>query len=122
MTNEEMEARIGRTRDLSPGWDSYDAPIPTDEARATARRVLAAMIGRGMDCQRIVPSCEGGIGFIWAHGDVRADIECYNDGDYLAGLYGKKDKEISILEASIGLPEILSSIEGHLALNAGIKP
>lgn len=83
-------ARLRSFRELSPGWDSYEADPPNETALQNAHHILRALWeseeeGTHVARVRLSPSVEGGVGIIFgAAGQRYADIECFNDGEVLA--------------------------------------
>jgi len=79
-------ARLDAFRELAPGWDSYDAPPPSETALGSARSILQFLREQeDVPPVHASPSAEGGVLLVFsAAGAKYADIECYNDGEILA--------------------------------------
>jgi hypothetical protein len=71
-------------RNLSPSWDSYDAPVPEAAAFRQAGAALEILNDLDLRPDRITPSAEGGIAFVFAREERYADLECLNTGEILA--------------------------------------
>src|SRR5262249_7877707 len=71
-------------KNLLPGWDSYDAPVPEPPAFRHAGTTLGLLHALKLWPDRIAASAEGGIAFVLARGGKYADLECLNTGEILA--------------------------------------
>jgi hypothetical protein len=67
-------------RDLTRGWNGYDAPAPSDAAFASAEAFLDALQRAGSVPSRLAPSVVGGIGITLRNGDRKVYFEFYNAG------------------------------------------
>lgn len=73
---------------IEDGWDSYDAPRPSSLALTMAWQVFATLREEALLPDRILPSAEGGVAFIFSSlGDRRATIENLNNGEDFLLLY-----------------------------------
>ena len=76
----DTEKIFAQLTQLAPGWDGRDAIPPNARAVSRARMVERALGGLELVPQQILPSEDGGIGFVFVNGDRYADIECFNTG------------------------------------------
>ena len=72
--------RLQELRLLQPGWDSYSAEPPTQEAITSAERFLYALQSASLEPTRIDASVMGGVGVTHRKGQRKVYIEFYNDG------------------------------------------
>jgi len=82
------EAR--KLRRLPADWNGHDAPAPSKVACDLADRVLCAFSYKDIPRPRIAPSVEGGVGISFEQADRYAFIECYNDGEIVAGVSSRE--------------------------------
>jgi hypothetical protein len=80
--------RVEELEGLPDNWDGYGAESPNATAIALARDVLDRLHSDALTPERIVPSAEGGVAFVFRAPDRYADIECFNDGSVFAGSSG----------------------------------
>lgn len=73
---------------LVVGWDSYNAPTPTPETYAEARKYIEKY---GEEILTILPISDGGLCLMF----VDKEIELYNDGEVCVDEF---DGEIYVLE------------------------
>ncbi len=78
---------IEDTKLLKNGWDSYEAPAPTDIAISATRQLLNALKRISFLPTTIVPSAEGGIAVYFMKGDKIVFIENFNTGDSILAMY-----------------------------------
>lgn len=64
-------------------WNS-EAVRPNETAKKWARYILDLAHSVGLVPEAVIPSAEGGIGFVFGLGRHYADIECFNDGEIVA--------------------------------------
>jgi len=80
-----LRSRLDGLRELAPGWDGYEAPAPSANARFWASEALLVLAsGEGCPPQRLAPSVEGGIALSWRLGSRDANIEFFNNGEIYA--------------------------------------
>lgn len=72
-------------RELTENWNSYGAQPPNEKAISIGEAIFSHLIEQDLLPDRIVPSVEGGLAFVFLFGELYADIECFNDGDILIG-------------------------------------
>jgi hypothetical protein len=65
---------------LKPGWDGYDAPIPTRLAIEIARDYLFIADQLRFPPRRIEASVMGGVGITYRKDNRKVYLEFYNDG------------------------------------------
>jgi hypothetical protein len=86
---------LGTLGELTPGWDSYEAPPPGGAAIDHARRVLESLMDwDGSPPVRVIPSVEGGVLLAFSNGARYADIECFNDGEILAVISAPEENPV----------------------------
>jgi hypothetical protein len=82
---EQQFSRLEEFRRLEPGWDSYDAPAPSERAVAYARRILRFIWDHDLPlAPSVSPTADGGILLVFSSEPRYADIECFNNGEILA--------------------------------------
>lgn len=90
-----LKDQIKGLGNLSENWNSYGAEAPSKEALGIALQILEDLFSLNLLPNNVLPSAEGGIGLVFLSGNKQADIEVFNDGDVLAGIYHlEKDTEI----------------------------
>ncbi len=77
---------LNQLRELTVGWDSYDAEPPSELALHTTNLILDKLQAAGLSPHSVIPTVEGGVGIVFINGTEYADIECFNDGEILAGI------------------------------------
>lgn len=112
----ELNNTFEKLKNLSSGWDSYDAAPPNSTALARARNVFALLLEINFEPTRITASVEGGIGFIFTRQDRYADIECLNSGNLVAVTYINQAEPVvwSVKTDSSGIKETLEKIRAFL--------
>ena len=68
---------------LQADWDGQGAQAPNRAALQAGRRILQALQKTNLVPERVLPSVEGGVGFVFVSGSDYADIECTNEGEVL---------------------------------------
>jgi hypothetical protein len=106
----EMNKQLDKLKDLTFGWDSYDAEPPNDTSFAWARKVLVALMEFNFEPTKITASVEGGIGFIFTRQDRYADIECLNSGALVAVMYDSQS-EPAVWRVSPDSKSIIEALE-----------
>lgn len=78
---------------LSRDWNSYaDAESPNSVAVQEAKTILSHLLNHDAKPDRIVPSAEGGIDFIFSKGINYIDVEILNSGSILLGEFRLEDE------------------------------
>jgi hypothetical protein len=77
---------IKELTELKDGWNSYNAPAPNQISIDNAKKVARILKLADFPAE-VLPSGEGGIGFVFKNGDKKADIECLNNGNIIAVCY-----------------------------------
>lgn len=88
----ELHNKLKELANLSAGWNSYDAPPPNSLALSRARLVLEVLLSQNVEPVNVLPSVEGGAGFVFRKGDKHGDIECLNCGTIVAVFYSRQVK------------------------------
>ncbi len=86
---ERIYAAILSLSQLPDGWDSYDAPPPSDAAIASALKLLGGLTSLGLLPDRSVPTADGGVGLLFDSGQKHAYIEVSNESEFSVGVYSK---------------------------------
>lgn len=73
-------------RDLTKGWDGYQAEPPSTTSLQNARSLLEALSLMNIVPERVAPSADGGVALILSTHPVYRAIECFNDGEIVASL------------------------------------
>ena len=96
-----FKQQIIELKNLSKGWDSYNANPPNYDALINSIEILNALFESQLIPTRIMPSVEGGVSFLFIKNTKYADIECDNDGDVFAGMSDRIGEPIlwQIIEA-----------------------
>ncbi len=83
----ELMKQLGALRSLKPGWDSYDAPPPHQQAIESARDFLGSVLASesAPAPARVCASVEGGVGIVFQRDSRYADVEFLNDGSIVGG-------------------------------------
>lgn len=82
----EWKRTLRSLRELGTGWDSYEAPPPSDLSLGLADKFLDLLSNERMLPASIVASAEGGVGICFKTSDSYADIEFLNSGE-IVGVY-----------------------------------
>jgi hypothetical protein len=69
---------------LKDGWNGYNAPAPSEQARLTARCFVDILLKEKYEPRRLAPSAVGGVGVTQRKGNRSVYVEFYNDGRVLA--------------------------------------
>ena len=69
---------------LEPDWDSYGAPIPTEETKKWAKKTNLLT---GKSASYIVADVMGGVALGWIKGDKQSYISFENDGQMVVARY-----------------------------------
>jgi len=89
-----LKKQIIELKNLSKGWDSYNADPPNYDALMNSLKILDVLFELQIIPKRIMPSVEGGVSFLFAENIKYADIECDNDGDIFAGMSDRTGEPI----------------------------
>ncbi len=83
----ELMMQLDALRGLRPGWDSYDAPVPSPQAIESASDFLGSVLASESAPApvRVCASVEGGVGIVFQRGSRYADVEFLNDGSIVGG-------------------------------------
>lgn len=86
-----LVANLTELDQLKPGWNTYDAKPPSSLAMTTSLRMLRTL--SSLDClpDKVLPLADGGVAFVYKHGPLYANFECFNDGDVTAGISNRSD-------------------------------
>lgn len=102
--------RIDQLGTFTKDWNSYGADPPSETAQTLAREYLKRCEDNGVKVDRIVASAEGGIALCFLANDWQADIEVFNDGEVLGGVYLKTEKTVIMDFAEQSLETFLERI------------
>ncbi len=99
-----LVANLTELDQLKPGWNTYDAEPPSFLAMTTALRMLKIL--SSVDClpDRVLPLADGGVAFVYNHGPLYANFECFNDGEITAGISNRSDQH-EAWDVDLGLVE-----------------
>ena len=90
---EEQENRltdqVGSLEQLEDNWDTEGAEAPNHKVLSNTKVVLEMLFHLNLAPDDIVPSAEGGIGIVFKHGELYADIELFNDEDIVITMSNK---------------------------------
>jgi hypothetical protein len=112
---EESLERLSFLGQLAPGWDSYTAQPPNELSLDWARATLEVLGELGVPPTCIVPSAEGGISVCFVADNRYADVECFNNGEILAGLSGVGEPRVwEVAPNKAGIRLALDEIRGYL--------
>lgn len=84
----ELDRRINVIATFTKDWNSYGSDPPSRKAIELSREYLNRLASLDFLPDRVLPSAEGGVGFVFLEGDKYADIEIFNDGEVYAGISG----------------------------------
>lgn len=77
-----------KLRALEDGWDSYDAPKPSENSIIQASTILKYLVDLHLGPERILASADGGVALIFKGVEIRrALIEILNGGEITTLLY-----------------------------------
>ena len=62
---ESVEESLRRIADLSPNWDSYNAPRIVSDVIDEAKSILLCVVALGLPQPWVAPGADGGIGIQW---------------------------------------------------------
>lgn len=116
-----LEDQLMQLRNLTAGWDSYDAPAPSGETMAGAQRTIEKLRTEQLLPEAVTPSAEGGVAIYFSRGAQKAFIEFLNEGETLLALYGKDDEpNVRVLrEGPRGIEDqAVQEIRAHLGARA----
>lgn len=78
--------RIGVLSKLSHDWDALGSPAPSTACLSICYVLIDVIHNRqGAYPDKINPSCDGGISFIWFNNDDYSSLEVENDGSIICG-------------------------------------
>lgn len=86
----DFEKRLQELVTLEDNWDDRGSPAPNKKSLQSAQMILKILKAEKYLPTMIMPSTERGLGFIFQSDTKYADIECFNDGDILAGYSDRK--------------------------------
>ena len=72
---------ISSVASLSPNWDSYDSPPPTQAAVTSAVGQVLRIDLNNLSIPHVTPVSGGGIQLIWQNGGRTLDLEVLPDGN-----------------------------------------
>ena len=104
---QDLITQANELKELPDGWNSYDAPPPSDSAVKNVKLVLQVLCDFSFPIN-LVPDVNGGIGIILSNGSVYADFSCDNDGTIL-GVTSNRKGTVDVWDVDPN--EILLSIE-----------
>jgi large subunit ribosomal protein L15 len=103
--------KIESFRNMSKGWDGYDAEPANSKALSLGKLALKVSFDVGFTPSYVAPSAEGGVAISFSRQDKYADLECFNDGDVLAVISDKKrDGHIEVWEVDASEEGIKNSL------------
>jgi len=86
----EVLARLCELLDLKPGWDSYNAPVPSRDSAMFTLEVLNKIMKPDSPVPFVVPSSSGGIQIEWHQKDL--DFEIHIAGPYQGDFWWNDSK------------------------------
>jgi hypothetical protein len=99
---------------LRDNWDGEGTLKPTIKTITVAAKYLLNVSKLNFLPSRIIPSAEGGLGFIYLVNGKQADIEFLNSGEVLVGVY-PIDSMTEVWDVSeVGLEESVAKIREFL--------
>ncbi len=104
---QDLITQANELKELPDGWNSYDAPPPSDSTVKNVKLVLQVLCDFSFPIH-LVPDVNGGIGIILSNSNVYADFSCNNDGTIL-GITSNRADVIDVWEVDSN--KILLSIE-----------
>jgi hypothetical protein len=112
----ELQNRLSEIAELPDGWNSYNAPAPNHIAITHARMVLESLIKFNFEPLGVIPSAEGGAGFVFKNNGRKGDIECLNSGSILAVYYSREVRPQSWIvdPGTEGIAEAINRIRTFL--------
>jgi hypothetical protein len=119
--SEEMNERLRSLADLSNGWNSYEAPSPSQDAIRNARGFLALLSIRGLKPDRLEPSAMGGIGISFTSAKREVATELYNNGTAHALFADDSTGEMTtrvVTADERGFRELINSLREFLYVKA----
>jgi hypothetical protein len=116
------EERLGPVRsalrdldNIKDDWNSYDAPAPSLRSINMGWRVLASLREASLIPERVLPSAEGGVAFIFiSTGENRAVIETLNSGEDFVLLYDRRGNSKTMEWKGDITETLLRSLKTHL--------
>ena len=69
---------------LKDGWNGYDAPAPSEQARLTARSFVDILLKEKYEPKRVSPSAVGGVAVTQRKNNRKVYVEFFNDGTVFA--------------------------------------
>lgn len=115
---------IVRLLETPDNWNSYDSPAPSKVAVKNAFPILRALHAKLLQPERILPSAEGGVSFIFVSDTIsRAVIESLNSGQSFVLMYdvNGNSKVYDWPATPDAQLNLVSRLEFHLRSN-GIAP
>lgn len=92
-----LRDQLSELCDLTDDWNSYGAEAPNQKSLAIATMVLLQLFQQDFLPNKVIPSADGGIAFVFLNNGKQADIEVFNDGEALVGIY-HLDKDTEVLD------------------------
>lgn len=80
-----LQSQLAGLADLGDDWNGYGAAAPNKNALSLADRMLTVLNELDLLPSRIVASADGGVSLVFLIPGGYVDIECFNEGDILAG-------------------------------------
>lgn len=80
-----LQSQLAELADLRDDWNGYGAEAPNESALSAAGGVLNILNELDLLPSRIVASADGGVSLVFLIPGGYVDIECFNEGDILAG-------------------------------------
>lgn len=96
-----IAAKLATIRCLTPGWDGYAAPAPSDQALDLACSLVEFLRLRRFLPSRVAPSVVGGIGITFRKGNRKVYVEVTNRGT-VNSLFSDEMTEPSVVEVEPG--------------------
>jgi len=114
-----IQNQMQALRLLSPDWDGYDAPVPSDRTMASASAMSETLQEMRFIPDTVVASAEGGIAFCYWNIGRYAQIEILNSGECVATMFDRENPpRISDLSSSRdAIARIVGEIQAYLAFS-----
>ena len=108
--------RLAEIRHLPADWNGDEILLPNDMAMMNAQKLLNTLMDVSVLPAAIVPSAEGGVGFVFRRGALYADIECLNDGSVLAVTSDRQGQPTAweVRPDYLGFQHAIGRISSHL--------
>jgi len=98
---------------LEQGWDSYDAPPPSEAVITAAEGFLQYLQKHGKGPTRLTPSVVGGVGFTFRNGERSVYVEFRNTGNaHAAFTDAESEPEVfKVRQDATGYIELIAKVE-----------